>query len=171
MKMKHIVTAFCIYASISHDGQASFQMQRLNLSNAKYIECIYIPDQFTVKAYPALLRGGGGWGEPNNEALLFQSTIDIVHFKNAHKTLFQSTVDIHFETRRKQTKNCEDLHSVRLLVNAQLHCNEVHNSNVLSRITFVENEDTEHKLKSWDNAWWALVEEKLELEVEMTKLV
>ena len=38
--------------------------------------------------------------EPKNEALLFQSTVDI-HFQNAHKTLFQSTVDIHFQNAHK----------------------------------------------------------------------
>ena len=47
----------------------------------------FIPEQFTVKAHPALFEGegGGGGGEPKNEALLFQSTVDI-HFQNAHKT-------------------------------------------------------------------------------------
>ena len=40
----------------------------------------------------------------------------IINFQNAHKTLFQSTVDIYtFKTRTKHTKNCEGSHSVRLL--------------------------------------------------------
>ena len=41
-----------------------------------------------MKTHPALFegkKGGGGGGEPKNEALLFQSTVDI-HFQNAHKT-------------------------------------------------------------------------------------
>ena len=42
----------------------------------------FIPEQFTVNAHPALFEGRG---EPKNEALLFQSTVDI-HFQNAHKT-------------------------------------------------------------------------------------
>ena len=41
-----------------------------------------IPEQFTVKAHPAIFEGEG---EPKIEALLFQSTVDI-HFQNAHKT-------------------------------------------------------------------------------------
>ena len=44
-----------------------------------------IPEQFTVKVHPALFdgegKGRGGRGEPKNEALLFQSTVDI-HFQN-----------------------------------------------------------------------------------------
>ena len=55
----------------------------------------FFPEQFTVKAHPALFEGEEG--EPKNEALLFQSTVEI-HFQNAHKT-FQSTVYIHFQTR------------------------------------------------------------------------
>ena len=47
-----------------------------------------------MKAHPALFEGQGE-GEPENEALLFQSTVDM-HFQNMHKTLFQSKVDIHF---------------------------------------------------------------------------
>ena len=35
-----------------------------------------------MKAHPALFEGEG---QPKNEALLFQSTVDI-HFQNAHKT-------------------------------------------------------------------------------------
>ena len=55
------------------------------------------PEQFTVKAHPALFEGEEG--EPKNEALLFQSTIDIhALFQSAHKT----------------PKNCEDSHSVHL---------------------------------------------------------
>ena len=41
-----------------------------------------------MKAHPALFEGegrGGEGGESKNEALLFQSTVDI-HFQNAHKT-------------------------------------------------------------------------------------
>ena len=53
-----------------------------------------------MKAHPALFEGRGGGGEPRNEALLFQSTVDI-HFQNAHKTLFQSTIDIHFQNAQK----------------------------------------------------------------------
>ena len=52
-----------------------------------------------MKVHPALFEGRGR-GEPKNEALLFQSTVDI-HFQNAHKTLFQSTVDIHFQNVHK----------------------------------------------------------------------
>ena len=52
-------------------------------------------------------------GEPKNEALLFQSTVDI-HILNVHKTLFQSTVDIHFQNVQKNKKNCEGSHSVHL---------------------------------------------------------
>ena len=50
----------------------------------------FIPEQYIVKAHPALFeREGEGGGEPKNEALLFQST-----------------VDIHIQTRTKH-KNCE----------------------------------------------------------------
>ena len=57
-----------------------------------------------MKAHPALFEGeGGGGGEPKNEALLFQSIVDI-HFQNVHKTLFQSTVDIHFHNAHKTQK-------------------------------------------------------------------
>ena len=43
-----------------------------------------------MKAHPALFEGEGEeGGEPKNEALLFQFTVDI-HFQNAHKT--QKTV-------------------------------------------------------------------------------
>ena len=62
-----------------------------------------------MKAHPALFegegmgRGGGGGEEPNNEALLFKSKVDI-HFQNAHKTLFQSTVDINFQNAHKTQK-------------------------------------------------------------------
>ena len=48
---------------------------------------LFIPEQFTVKAHPVLFEGE--WeegGEPKNEALLFQSTVDNIHFQNAHKT-------------------------------------------------------------------------------------
>ena len=54
-----------------------------------------------MKDHPALFEGRRG--EPKNEALLFQSTVDI-HFQNAHKTIFQSTVDIHFQMRTKHKK-------------------------------------------------------------------
>ena len=40
-----------------------------------------IPEQFTVKAHPALFKEEGD----KNEALLFQSTVDI-HFQNTFKT-------------------------------------------------------------------------------------
>ena len=36
-----------------------------------------IPEQFTVKAHPALFEGRGEEEEPKNEGLLFQPTIDI----------------------------------------------------------------------------------------------
>ena len=63
-----------------------------------------IPKQFTVKVHPALFeREGRGGGEPKNEALLFQSTVD-KHFQNMYKTLFQSTVDIHFQNMHKTQK-------------------------------------------------------------------
>ena len=42
-----------------------------------------------------------------NEALFFQSTVDI-RFQNAHKTLFQSTVDIHFQNAHKTQKPARD---------------------------------------------------------------
>ena len=71
------------------------------------------PEQFTVKAHPALFEGKGG-GEPKNEARLFQSRVEI-HSQNTHKTLFQSTVDIHFQNVHKTHQNCEGSHSVRLL--------------------------------------------------------
>ena len=45
-------------------------------------------------------------GEPKNEALLFQSTVDI-HFQNAHKPLFQSTVDIYFQNAHKTQKTAK----------------------------------------------------------------
>ena len=67
-----------------------------------------LPEQFTVKAHPALFEGRGR-GEPKNEALLFQSRVDI-HFQNVHKTLFQSTVCIHFQ----KTQKTDGSHSVRL---------------------------------------------------------
>ena len=66
-----------------------------------------------MKAHPALFEGRGGGGEPTNEALLFQSTVDI-HFQNANET-FQSTFDIHFQNALKTHKNCKGSHSVRLL--------------------------------------------------------
>ena len=59
-----------------------------------------ISEQFSSKAHPALFEGRGGGSEPKNEALLFQSRVDI-HFKNAQKTLFQSTVDKHFQNAHK----------------------------------------------------------------------
>ena len=70
-----------------------------------------------MKAHPALFEGEGR-GEPKNEALLFQSTVDI-HFRNAHKTLFQSTVDIHFQNAHK---NCEGSRSVCLFTNSGMAC-------------------------------------------------
>ena len=61
--------------------------------------------------YPALFEGRGA----KNEALLFQSTVDIhFQFQNVHKTLFQFTVDIHFQNAHTTQKNCEGSHSVRL---------------------------------------------------------
>ena len=51
-------------------------------------------------------------GRAKNEALLFQSTVDI-HIQNVHKKLFQSTVDI---LSKQSTKNCEGSHSVRLFL-------------------------------------------------------
>ena len=59
-----------------------------------------------MKAHPALFEGEGKRGEPKNEALLFQSTVDI-HFQNEHKTLFQSTVDIHFQNAHKTQKTAK----------------------------------------------------------------
>ena len=56
-----------------------------------------------MKAHPVLFKGRGKEGEPKNEALLFQSTVDI-HFQNEQKTLFQSTVDIHFQNAHKPQK-------------------------------------------------------------------
>ena len=53
---------------------------------------------------PSYIRGGGG--EPKNEALLFQSTVDI-HFQNEHKTLFQSKIDIHFQNAHKTLKTAK----------------------------------------------------------------
>ena len=60
-----------------------------------------------MKTHPTLFEGEGprGRGEPKNEALLFQSTVDI-HFQHAHKTLFQSRLTFNFKTRTKH-KNCE----------------------------------------------------------------
>ena len=63
-----------------------------------HIICI-IPEQFTVKAHPALFEGNGpgrGRGEPKKVELLFQFTIHI-HIQNV------------------QT-NCEGSHSVRFLI-------------------------------------------------------
>ena len=57
-----------------------------------------------MKAHPALFEGRG---EPKNEALLFQSTVD-KHFQNAHNTLFQSTVYIYnFKARTKHQKTAK----------------------------------------------------------------
>ena len=54
----------------------------LGVTDLNHLNCI--PEQFTVKAHPALFEGvGEGWAK--NEALLFQSTVNI-HFQNAHKT-------------------------------------------------------------------------------------
>ena len=63
-----------------------------------------------MKVHPALFEGreGGGGGEPKNETLLFQSTVDI-HFQNAHKTLFQSTVDLHLQNGHKAHKKLRRL--------------------------------------------------------------
>ena len=67
---------------------------------------------------PSFIWGGRG---EKNEALLFQTTVDIhfqnahktfcrstvdIHFQNAHKTFFQSTVDIHFQNAHK-TQNAK----------------------------------------------------------------
>ena len=74
----------------------------VRLGNAAINEvAVYvIPEQFTVKAHPALFEEEGEGSEPKNEALLFQSTVD-KHFQNAHKTSFQSTVDITFKTHSR----------------------------------------------------------------------
>ena len=77
---------------------------------------LFIPEQFTVKAQPALFEGRRGEGEPKNETLLFQSTVDI-HFQNAHKTFFQSIqLTYTFKTCTKHTQNCDDSHYVRLFI-------------------------------------------------------
>ena len=44
-----------------------------------------------MKAQPALFEGEG---KPKNEAVLFQSTVDI-HFQNAHKTVKGRTLCIY----------------------------------------------------------------------------
>ena len=92
--------------------------------------CKFIPEQFTVKVHPALFEGEGR-GEPKNEALLFQSTVDI-HFTNVHKTLFQSTV----EKRAQNTKNCEGSHSMHLFHKVYIYYTNwfQHVSNFLSYV-------------------------------------
>ena len=64
-----------------------------------------IPEQSTVKAHAALFEGEG-WTK--NEALLFQSTVDI-HFQNAHKTVLQfyTTVEYTLLKRAQNTKKGE----------------------------------------------------------------
>ena len=56
---------------------------------AASINLFIYPEQFNVKAHPALFEGREGkrWeeGEPKMRPLLFQSTVDI-HFQSAHKT-------------------------------------------------------------------------------------
>ena len=59
-----------------------------------------------MKAHPALFEGRG---EPKNEALLFQSTVDI-HFQNAHKTLFQSEVAHSKRAQYSLHKNSESVY-------------------------------------------------------------
>ena len=84
-----------------------------------------------MKAHPALFEREGEEGvEPKNEALLFQSAVDI-HSQNAHKTLFQSTVDIQVQnTHRTHTQNCKGSHSGHLFIDDTfdskcLHPNEI----------------------------------------------
>ena len=69
-----------------------------------------------MKAQPALFEGKRR-GEPKNEALLFQSTIDI-HFQNAHKTFLQSTVEIHFQNTKKLRRLalCAFMYRLQVLV-------------------------------------------------------
>ena len=102
-------------SGIEYEASAKLTLELFNFFTSTSIAHIYliIPEQFTVKASrptQLYLRG-----DPKNEALLFQSTVDI-HFQNAHQTLFQSTVDIHFQNMHKTHKNCEGSHSVRLFV-------------------------------------------------------
>ena len=70
-----------------------------------------IPEQFTVKAHPASFDGErrGRRGEPKNEALLFQSTVDILSKRAQNITVFQSTVDIHFQNAHKTHKKLRRL--------------------------------------------------------------
>ena len=72
---------------------------------------VHIPDQFTVKAHPALFEGEGRRmrGEPENEALLFQSTDNISVYTLVY-TLYYTSIYT-FKTRTEQ-KNCEGSDSV-----------------------------------------------------------
>ena len=72
----------------------AWQIAKQRTKQAEHMNVLewVIPEQFTVKEHPAFFEGRGA----KNEALLFQSTVDI-HFQNAHKTLFQSAVDIYFQ--------------------------------------------------------------------------
>ena len=75
-----------------------FKVNEQLLSMKWTITFCIVSEQFTVKAHPALFEGEGGGGEgkgkgreggdePTNEALLFQSTVDInFQIKNAHET-------------------------------------------------------------------------------------
>ena len=67
-------------------------------------------------------RGGEG-GEPKNEALLFQSTVDI-HLQTAHKTLFQSTVDIHFQNAHKTLTKLRRLALYAFICNVDVPVND-----------------------------------------------
>ena len=42
----------------------------------EFIIITFIPEEFTVEAHPALFEGEEEGGQPNNKALLFQSTVD-----------------------------------------------------------------------------------------------
>ena len=96
--MKSIV----LYNSNNDDSEIreinlfGFYFQRID--NNAYDYNFKKPEQFTVKAHPALFEKEGD--EQKNEALLSQSTVDI-YFQNVHKTLFQSTIDIHIQNAHK----------------------------------------------------------------------
>ena len=93
----------CLANTLEPHCNTGFGVHRKSVNIILWLNGV-IPEQFTVKAHPALFEEEGVIYK--NEALLFQSTADI-HFQNAHKTLFQSTVDKHFQNMHKAHKNCK----------------------------------------------------------------
>ena len=76
----------------------------------------FIPEQFTVNAHQALLRGRGREGEEGESWMRhYYSSLQLTcTFKTRTKHYFSLQLTYTFKTRTKD-KNCEGSHSVRLL--------------------------------------------------------